>query len=108
MNAKNTGLFLQTLRKQKGLTQNQVAQKLFISPKTISKWERGEGLPDITLLSSLAAFYGVTTDEILNGSYGQSLQNDSRESALNNIRSRAVYYFKNVFLYHCHCRFYVR
>jgi len=97
MNAKNTGLFLQTLRKQKGLTQNQVAQKLFISPKTISKWERGEGLPDITLLSSLAAFYGVTTDEILNGSYGQSLQNDSRESALDNIRSRTIYHFKNVF-----------
>ena len=67
MNSKKTGLFLQSLRKEKGITQYQVAKELFVSPKTVSKWERGEGLPDISIISSLADFYSVTTDEILKG-----------------------------------------
>ena len=49
-------------RKAAGLTQLQVAEKLNYSDKAISKWERGEGLPDLLVLCELARLYGVTLD----------------------------------------------
>lgn len=64
---KNFGTFLITLRKEKGLTQKELAQKLFISDKAVSKWERGLSMPDIALLLPLSAILGVTTTELLNG-----------------------------------------
>ncbi len=67
MDTIKTGALLKSLRVSKGLTQQQVADQLFLSPKTISKWENGDGLPDITIISSVAALYGVTVDELLNG-----------------------------------------
>src|SRR5574344_326738 len=67
MDYKKTGDFLKSLRKAKGFTQEQVAYKLMVTPKTISKWETGEGMPDINILPSIADFYGVTVDEILRG-----------------------------------------
>ncbi|UKI49309.1 MAG: helix-turn-helix domain-containing protein [Clostridium sp.] len=44
-----------------------MAGELFVSPKTISRWESGLGIPDINIISSVADFYGVTVDEILKG-----------------------------------------
>ncbi|WP_343085007.1 helix-turn-helix domain-containing protein [Blautia producta] len=59
------GAFLLELRKEKGYTQKQLAEKLFVSDKAVSKWERGLSLPDITLLGPLADILGVTVAELL-------------------------------------------
>lgn len=50
-------------RKEKGLTQIQLAEELNYSDKSISKWERGEGLPDVLVLKQLATFYGIEVDD---------------------------------------------
>lgn len=60
-----TGDFLRSLRKAKGLTQEDVATRLMLSPKTISRWESGLGLPDISIITDVATLYDVTVDEIL-------------------------------------------
>lgn len=62
INIKDT---LKKLRQDKGTTQEQLAAHLGISPQAISKWERGEGLPDITLLPAIALYFGITIDELL-------------------------------------------
>ena len=61
------GAFLAGLRKEKGLTQKELAQKLYVSDKAVSKWERGLSLPDISLLTPLAEILGVTVTELLRG-----------------------------------------
>ena len=67
MDVNKTGEFLAILRKSQGYTQQEVADHLNISNKTISKWEQGKGYPDLTLLPVLAEFYQVSVDEILAG-----------------------------------------
>lgn len=59
------GAFVSELRKEKGITQKELAEKLFISDKAISKWETGHSIPDITLLVPLAEVLGVTVTELL-------------------------------------------
>ena len=61
------GTFIAQLRKEKGLTQKEVAERLFISDKAVSKWERALSLPDITLLVPLAEVLDVTVTELLEG-----------------------------------------
>lgn len=61
------GEFLATLRRANGFTQQEVADKLGISNRTLSAWERGTAMPDILLLPAIADLYGVTVDEILRG-----------------------------------------
>ena len=56
---------LQELRKQKGLTQEELAQTLYVSRTAISKWESGRGYPNIESLKAIAKFYCVTIDELL-------------------------------------------
>ncbi len=56
---------LQELRKQKGLTQEELAQALFVSRTAVSKWESGRGYPNIESLKGIAKFFGVTVDELL-------------------------------------------
>ncbi|MBE6670910.1 MAG: helix-turn-helix transcriptional regulator [Ruminococcaceae bacterium] len=58
---------LQELRKQKGLTQDEVAELLFVSRTAISKWESGRGYPNIDSLKRIAKLYSVTIDELLSG-----------------------------------------
>jgi len=55
------------LRKQKGLTQEELATALFVSRTAISKWESGRGYPNIDSLKALSVFFGVTVDELLSG-----------------------------------------
>lgn len=59
------GRFIQTLRKERGLTQKALAEQLQITDKAVSKWERGLSCPDITLLPALAAALGVSVSELL-------------------------------------------
>jgi len=58
---------LQELRKQKGLTQEELAELLFVSRTAVSKWESGRGYPTIDSLKQIAKFYGITVDELLSG-----------------------------------------
>lgn len=67
MDAGKTGAYLAALRKARGMTQQEAADQLGVSNKTVSKWENGAGLPDITVLPALAELYGVTADDILAG-----------------------------------------
>ena len=60
------GVFIAKLRKEKGMTQKELAEELFVSDKAVSKWERGQSLPDITLLNPLAEALGVSAAELLN------------------------------------------
>lgn len=58
---------LQELRKQKGLTQEELAASLYVSRTAISKWESGRGYPNIDSLKAIAKFYSVTIDDLLSG-----------------------------------------
>ncbi len=62
-----TGKLIAELRKQQGLTQQQLAERLNLSNKTISKWESGAGSPDISNLEVLADTLGISVDELLRG-----------------------------------------
>jgi len=59
------GLFVAALRKEKGLMQKELAEKLYVSDKAVSKWERGLSIPDVTLLVPLAEILGVSVTELL-------------------------------------------
>lgn len=67
MTKKTMGTFMAALRKANGLTQQQVAERLNVSNKTISKWECDDGYPEITMLPAIAELYSVTVDELLKG-----------------------------------------
>ena len=67
MDLQKTGNLIATLRKEKSLTQKELADNLGMSPKTVSKWERGNGFPDVGLLSELSAVFGVDVKKLLEG-----------------------------------------
>ena len=58
---------LQELRKQKNLTQEELAQKLYVSRTAVSKWESGRGYPNIDSLKAIAKFFSITVDDLLSG-----------------------------------------
>lgn len=58
---------LQTLRKEKGLTQDELAESLYVSRAAVSKWESGRGYPNIDSLKAIAKYFGITIDELLSG-----------------------------------------
>lgn len=61
------GQFLSEIRKEKSMTQKELADKLFVSDKTVSKWERGASMPSVTLLIPIADVLGITVTELLKG-----------------------------------------
>lgn len=67
MERKSIGSFIAALRRANGLTQQELADKLNVSNKAVSRWERDETLPDLTLIPAIAEIFGVTCDEILRG-----------------------------------------
>ncbi len=67
MDGAKVGALICGLRKEKGLTQKQLAQALHLSDRTISKWERGQGLPDVSLLGALSAQLGIRVEQMLEG-----------------------------------------
>lgn len=79
MEKKTIGSLIAALRKANGLTQRELAEKLGVSDKTVSRWERDEGLPDLSLIPVLAEIFGVTCDELLRGERAAP-RDDERES----------------------------
>ena len=69
MNTYITGTAIRQLREARGMTQAELAERLSVSSKTVSKWETAKGLPDITLLKPLAQALGVSLIELMNGEH---------------------------------------
>ena len=67
MNQHKIGEFLRQLRKEKELTQEQLAEQFYVSSRTVSRWETGSNLPDLSILIDLADFYDVDIREIIDG-----------------------------------------
>ena len=97
---------LQELRKHKGLTQEKLAELLFVSRTAVSKWESGRGYPNIDSLKAIARFFGVTIDELLSGDELLTIAEKDTEQKENHIRdlvfglldiSVAVFFFLPLF-----------
>jgi transcriptional regulator with XRE-family HTH domain len=67
MEKKTIGKFIAALRKANGMTQKELGEKLFVSDKTVSRWECDECTPELSLIPSIAEIFGITTDELLRG-----------------------------------------
>lgn len=75
------GSFLKELRKEKGLTQEQLAEQFNVSNRSVSRWETGSTLPDISILIELAEFYNVDISDLLNGERkGESSDKNLKET----------------------------
>lgn len=70
------GYFIRECRKNKNLTQKQLADKLYVEPKTISKWETGKGLPDVSIMKNLCNELGISLSELFIGDYIKEEAND--------------------------------
>lgn len=67
MDQKKIGLFLKNLRNEKGITQEQLAEHFHVSNRTVSRWETGTNMPDISLITEIADFYDVDVRELIEG-----------------------------------------
>lgn len=67
MEKKTIGGFIAALRKANGMTQKDLAERLNVSDKTVSRWERDDGAPDLSAIPAIAEIFGVTCDELLRG-----------------------------------------
>lgn len=82
MDQKKIGSFLKELRKEKGITQEQFAEELNVSGRTVSRWETGSNMPDISLLVEIAEFFDVSIPEIINGERkSESMEKEVKEVA---------------------------
>lgn len=70
------GYFIRECRKNKNLTQKQLADKLYVEPKTVSKWETGKGLPDVSIMKNLCNELGISLSELFIGDYIKEEAND--------------------------------
>lgn len=81
MEKKSIGTFIAALRKANGLTQRDLAEKLNVSDKAVSRWERDESAPDLSLIPVIADIFGVTSDELLRGQRAGISSAPAREEA---------------------------
>ena len=83
MDQKRIGSFLRELRTEKGLTQEQLAEKLNVSGRTVSRWENGNNMPDLSIIVELADFYDIDIRELLNGERkSEEMNEDLKETTL--------------------------
>lgn len=67
MNAEKIGKYIATLRKKKQMTQKDLAEKLNVTDKAVSKWENGRCMPDVSLFKPLCTILNITVSDLLNG-----------------------------------------
>ena len=83
MNQRKMGEFLKHLRKEKMLTQEQLAEHFNVSSRTVSRWETGSNIPDLDILIELAIFYNVDICEIIDGEMkSENMNEELKESVL--------------------------
>lgn len=83
MDQQKIGGFLKKLRKEKNFTQEQLAEQLNVSGRTVSRWETGSNMPDISILVELAEFYDVSIPEIIDGERkSETMKEEVKETAL--------------------------
>ena len=81
MNQEKIGNLLKCLRKEKGLTQEQLAEQFYVSSRTVSRWETGNNLPDICTLIELADFYDIDVRELIDGERkSENMDNKTKET----------------------------
>ncbi|MCR5717460.1 MAG: helix-turn-helix domain-containing protein [Oscillospiraceae bacterium] len=89
MNQVKTGELIRKLRTDRGLTQKQIAEKLHVSNKAVSKWECGNGCPDLSLLTALSEILGIETGVLLSGKI------DKNEKEKGNMKKLKFYVCKD-------------
>jgi transcriptional regulator with XRE-family HTH domain len=90
MNQQKTGEFLKHLRKEKGLTQEQLAERFYISSRTVSRWETGSNMPDVGMLIELADFYDVDIREIIDGERKSEIMDKKTKDTLMKVAEYAA------------------
>ena len=85
MNQKKMGEFLKQLRKEQNMTQEQLAEKFYVSGRTVSRWETGANMPDLGMLVELADFYNVDIREIIDGERKSEIMNLETKDTLKKV-----------------------
>ena len=99
MDLKITGKFIQERRKEKGLTQAQLAEKIFVSEKTVSKWECGGGFPDTSLMLPLCEALDISANELLSGKLlGEEEYKPSAEKHLVQLKNQQEKLYKHLYV----------
>ena len=92
MNQRKIGEFLKQLRKEKGLTQEQLAEHFYVSSRSVSRWETGSNMPDVDMLIELANFYNVDIREIINGERKSETMNNEPNNETKDTLKKVVEY----------------
>ena len=83
MDQKKVGSFLRELRKEKQLTQEQLAERFGVTNRSVSRWETGSNMPDLSILVELADFYDVDIRDIIDGERkGENMNKEEKELSL--------------------------
>ena len=90
MNQQKIGEFLKHLRKEQGLTQEQLAEAFYVSSRTVSRWETGSNMPDLEILIELADFYHVDIREIIDGERKSEIMDNETKDTLKKVAEYAV------------------
>ncbi len=90
MNQQKIGAFLKKLRKDKGLTQEQLAEHFYVSSRTVSRWETGSNMPDVDTLIDIADFYNVDIREIIDGERKSETMDNEAKDTLKKVAEYAV------------------
>lgn len=83
MDQKKIGSFLKELRRKKGITQEQLAERFRVSSRTVSRWENGNNMPDLDILIEMSDYYEIDLREILNGERkSENMNQEMKETVL--------------------------
>lgn len=93
MDLKKTGLFISGMRKEKSMTQKELAERLSVTDKAVSRWETGKGFPDVSILKKLSEVLGVSITEIVNG---EKAEHENIGEKADNAVIAALSYSKNM------------
>lgn len=97
MDQKKIGSFLKELRKEKGITQEQLAEALNVSSRTVSRWETGSNMPDISILVDIANYYDISIPEIINGERKSETMNEEERKIAKTMSDYATTEKENIF-----------
>ena len=85
MDQQKIGLFLKTLRKEKGMTQEQIAEVFNVSRRTVTRWETGVNMPDLDILVEIADYYDVDLRELFDGERKSEKMNEEMKDTLKQV-----------------------